>query len=78
MLVTGLVGGDIEALVHLPRVGDHDLAAELDGKLESKLRLADSCRPDDDGNLCHGRTSPLHECGGVRGGAVSSFFGSGG
>jgi len=44
-----LVGGDVEALVDLPGVGDDDLAVEPRGEVECKLRLSNPGRTDDDG-----------------------------
>jgi len=48
LLGARLVGRDVEALVNLPRVGHHDLAAELTREVEGELRLADAGGPDDD------------------------------
>ena len=50
LLRAGLVGGDVQALVHLARVSNHDLAAELQRKLIRNRGLADAGGSDDDWN----------------------------
>jgi hypothetical protein len=47
LLIARFVGRDVEALVNLARVGDDDLAPELERHLEGQRGLADACRPDD-------------------------------
>ena len=47
LLLTGLVGRDVEALVDLARIGDHDLAVKLEREVEGELRLPDAGRSDD-------------------------------
>jgi hypothetical protein len=46
-----LVGRHVESLVDLPGIGYDDLSIESLRKLETKLRLADPGRPDDDGDF---------------------------
>jgi hypothetical protein len=50
-----LVGGDVEHLVDLPRVGDHDLAVQPLRELERDRCLADPRRPDDDNDRLLGQ-----------------------
>src|SRR5204863_9724564 len=78
LLVAGLVGRDVEALIDLPRVGDHDLSVEPQRELEGELRFPDPGGSDDDRDSGHRCASPPHSWGGGRGGGLSSFSGSGG
>ena len=50
LLRARLVGRDIQALVHLARVRDDDLATDFERELESQRGLADAGRPDDHGH----------------------------
>jgi len=74
LLVARLVGRDVQALVDLSRVGDDDLAVELQRDLEGDARLADAGRSDDyrDGfqfsNFCGSAGSALA----IRPGAASA------
>jgi hypothetical protein len=46
-----LVGRDVEPPIDLTRIRHHNLAAELERKLERQLGLADAGRADDDWNM---------------------------
>ncbi|OLC01119.1 MAG: hypothetical protein AUI15_06285 [Actinobacteria bacterium 13_2_20CM_2_66_6] len=46
MIGTRLVGGDVEPLIDLARIGHDDLAVKLNREVERELRLPDAGRPD--------------------------------
>jgi len=52
LLGTRLVGRDVQALVDLTRIGDHDFAIKPKREVESELRLPDPGRTDNDRDDC--------------------------
>ena len=48
LLGRGLVGGDVQTLVHLPRIGDDYLTTQLQRQVEGQPGLADAGWTDDD------------------------------